>query len=378
VGEPLDARLFWHLPISFAVSGFIATTHAFFIVEIKTQARLFPLFFQGVRADQTPGAKPLSLRGRGMLWAISACICPLVSLMLLSFAPKFAWSEWFELAVAVVGIGFSVFSVSLIDRLVTEPLDRLRVVVQGVATGQFDAAVPVHRADEIGVLAAEVNRMIAELRAAQNVRQTFGLHVGRRVAERLMERDPRLGGVEEVVTVMFVDIRNFTSRSKGRSAHDVVAGLNEFLAVMVHIVEERHGGMINKFLGDGFMALFGAIEDGAKAHEAVAASREMLAALGDLNARMIARGEAPLAIGIGLHTGEAVIGSIGSPERMEFTAIGSTVNLAARVEGMTKQLGIAFLFTDRTKRELNGTIAGQEVGEHILRGMTEPTRLHTA
>jgi adenylate cyclase len=259
---------------------------------------------------------------------------------------------------------------------VAEPLDHLRTAVEGVATGRLET-VDVHRADELGVLAAEVNRMIGELRIAQSVRQTFGLHVGRRVAERLLERDPRLGGVEEIVTVMFVDIRNFTSRSKGRSPHEVVAGLNEFLAVMVEIVEARHGGMINKFLGDGFMALFGAIEDGSRAAEALAASREMITALGDLNARMVARGEPPLAIGIGLHTGAAVIGSIGSPERMEFTAIGSTVNLAARVEGMTKVVGFALLFTEGTKLELNGVVQAVDVGEHPVRGMPEPVRLYT-
>ncbi len=377
VGQGLDARIYWHLPVSFAVSGFIATTHAFFLVELCTQRRLFPLFFRDARPDRTPGAQPLSLRGRGLVWAISACVCPLVSLLLLSFAPKTEGSEWFELFVAVVGIGFSVFSVTLIDRLVAHPLDQLREAVVGVAGGHLDTVVPVQRADEIGILAAEVNRMIGELRSGQTMRQTFGLHVGRLVAERLMERDPRLGGVEEEVTVMFVDIRNFTSRSKGRSPHEVVAGLNEFLAVMVDIVETKHGGMINKFLGDGFMALFGAIETGARAGEAVAASKEMLAALTGLNASLAKRGEPALAIGVGLHTGHAVIGSIGSRDRMEFTAIGSTVNLAARVESMTKTVGVPFLFTEGTRRKLSGELRVVDTGEHEIRGMAEPVRLFT-
>jgi adenylate cyclase len=376
VGEPIDGRVFWHLPISFAVSGFIAMTHAFFLVEIATERRLFPLFFQGARPDQTPGARPLLLRGRGVLWAISASVCPLVSVVMISFAPRAQHEEYFELFVAVVGIGFSMYTALLINRLVAEPVDHLRVAVEGVAAGQLDANVPVRRADELGVLAAEVNRMIGELRTAQSMRQTFGLHVGRKVVERLLARDPALGGVQETVTVMFVDIRNFTGRSKGRSPHEVVAGLNEFLAVMVEIVEARYGGMINKFLGDGFMALFGAIEEGARAGEAVAASREMLAALTGLNARLAQRGEAPLAIGIGLHTGDAVIGSIGSRDRMEFTAIGSTVNLAARVEGMTKILGVPFLFTEPTCLELDGT-STKDLGEHPVRGMPEPVRLFT-
>lgn len=376
-GSSMDARLYWHLPISFAVSGFIAITHAFFLVEIGSQRRLFPYFFKGARPDQTPGARPLSLRMRGVLWAISASVCPLVSVVMLSFAPKAPGEEFFELFVAVVGIAFSLYSAVLINRLVAEPVDQLRSAVEGVAGGKLDSEVPVRRADELGVLAAEVNRMIGELRSAESVRQTFGLHVGRRVAERLMVRDPRLGGVEEVVTVMFVDIRNFTGQSKGKSAQEVVTGLNEFLAVMVQIVESRHGGMINKFLGDGFMAIFGAIEDGSRAREAVAAGVEMLAALVEMNKGKIARGEEPLAIGIGLHTGGAVIGSIGSPERMEFTAIGSTVNLAARVEGLTKTVGHPFLFTEQTRQELNGSHPVRDVGAHPVRGVPEPVRLFT-
>jgi len=373
----LDSRVYWHLPISFAVSGFIAITHAFFLVELCTQQRLFPLFFQNARPDRTPGARPLSLRGRGMVWAVSMCICPLVSLLLLSFAPKTQGSEWFELFVAVVGIGFGVFSVTLIDKLVAHPIDQLRGAVVKVTDGHLQSTVPIQRADEIGVLAAEVNEMIGELRTAQSVRQTFGLHVGRRVAERLLERDACLSGIEETITVMFVDIRNFTTRSKGLSAREVVAGLNEFLAVMVDIVESRHGGMINKYLGDGFMAIFGAIEDGARVNEAVAASRDMLAALTDLNVRMSARGDVPLAIGIGLHTGEAVVGSIGSPARLEFTAIGSTVNLASRVEGMTKVVGAPLLFTEETRRELKGSVEVIDTGAHPVRGMPEPVRLFT-
>ena len=179
------------------------------------------------------------------------------------------------------------------------------------------------RADEFGLLIGEFNHMIAELREKERLRRTFGLHVGKRAAEQILARDPGLGGVEEVITVMFVDIRSFTAMSAALARARCVEILNQFLRVMVQVVEERHGGMINKFLGDGFLALFGVGgTSDAHADAAIAAGREMLSSLAQLNRDLALEGERALAIGIGIHTGMAIVGSIGSPERLEYTAIG--------------------------------------------------------
>jgi adenylate cyclase len=124
---------------------------------------------------------------------------------------------------------------------------------------------------------------------------------------------------------MFVDIRNFTARSAAASPTEVVSLLNLFLTEMVEIVEQRHGGIVNKFLGDGLMALFSDWTGRADHADAAAdAGREMLDRLAAINARIAARGHPPLAIGVGIHTGRAVVGSIGSPRRLEYTAIGDT------------------------------------------------------
>jgi len=208
-------------------------------------------------------------------------------------------------------------------------------------------------ADEFGSLIGEFNHMVTELRDKEKLRQAFGLHVGRKAAEQIMARDPGLGGTEQVITVMFVDIRGFTARASGADPRHIVQTLNDFLRAMVHVVEEHHSGMINKFLGDGFMALFGAgLPSAAHADEALQAAVAMLACLEELNIDLAARGESALAIGIGLHTGPAIVGSIGSPERLEFTAIGSTVNLASRIESLTKAVGETVVLSDATKTSL--------------------------
>lgn len=372
VNHGLDSRLFWHLPISFAVSGFISLTHGFFLVELASNWGLFPVFFRRTRADLTPGAKTLSLRGRGLVWVISAGICPIGSLLLLNFAPPSPGSnpQWLAVFVGSVGITFGLCTAIMVSRLFLEPIDYLRSAAQAVSTGRLDVEVPLVRADEFGLLIGEFNHMIAELREKERLRHAFGLHVGRRAAEQILARDPGLGGVEEVITVVFVDIRSFTAMSAAAKPRKIVEMLNRFFRVMVQVVEERHGGMVNKFLGDGFLALFGVGGSSiAHAEAAVAAGRDMLDSLTRLNRELALEGEAALAIGIGIHTGPAIVGSIGSPDRLEYTAIGSTVNFASRVQSLTKELGAMLLLTESTKNQLNANFAFKEYPPQHIRGV---------
>jgi adenylate cyclase len=173
--------------------------------------------------------------------------------------------------------------------------------------------------------------------------------------------------------VMFVDIRNFTARSAASSPTEVVSLLNLFLTERVEIVEQRHGGIVNKFLGDGLMALFSdwtGRPDHADA--AVDAGREMLDRLAAINARISVRWRSPLAIGVGIHTGRAVVGSIGSPRRLEYTAIGDTVNVASRVEGLTKAVGEPLLLTAATRAALRSSRAVKELEPQWVKGQPEP------
>jgi adenylate cyclase len=209
------------------------------------------------------------------------------------------------------------------------------------------------RADEFGELIDGFNTMVAELREKRRIEEDFGRHVGHRVARQILERAGGLGGVEEELTIVFVDIRDFTARSEASTPARAVALLNVFLTEMVDVVEQRHGGIVNKFLGDGFMAMFAPWTGRADhADAAVAAGREMLVRLVDINGRLEGAGERPLAIGIGIHTGRAVVGSIGSPRRMEYTAIGDAVNVASRVESLTKVVGAPLLLTEATRKAL--------------------------
>jgi len=378
--DTFDRRLLWHLPISFLVSGFIAITHSFFTVELASHWGIFPTLFRNARADLTPGGRALSLRGRGLLWAISAGVCPIGSLLLLSFAPPAPGTDpaWFAVFVGTVGIAFGLCTALLIGRLVSQPIDQLRNAALGVSEGRLDHNVHLPRADEFGLLIAEFNHMLHELREKERLRQTFGLHVGRRTAEQILARDPGLGGVEQIITIMFVDIRSFTQRTATLPPAETVRMLNAFLRVMVNVVETRHTGIINKFLGDGFMALFGIGVDGENhADEALATGRDLLSALEELNATLVRDGRERIAIGIGIHTGPAIVGSIGSPERLEFTAIGNAVNIASRIEALTKTIGRPLLFTEGTAEHLKERSDLEDFPPQAVRGVEKPMRVYT-
>src|SRR5262249_39356868 len=127
VGDPLSTALRWHLPNSFLISAIVSMTQSFFIIELATQRRLFPTFFHGIRPDQIQRIHSLTLRGRGLLWAISAGICPIVALLMLDFAPHTGAGHpvWLAVLVGLVGIGFGLFSGRLVSQLVADPVDQL-------------------------------------------------------------------------------------------------------------------------------------------------------------------------------------------------------------------------------------------------------------
>ncbi|WP_166306208.1 adenylate/guanylate cyclase domain-containing protein [Bradyrhizobium sp. 2S1] len=218
-----------------------------------------------------------------------------------------------------------------------------------------------------GILAGAVGRQLrlqfgASIMAAtarDRITNLFGQHVSPQVVERLMTEGASTGSDIRRVAVMFVDFRSFTAGARTRSPQEVVDRLDGAFAVLVEILD-RHGGIVNKCLGDGFLALFGApFEAGDAVHQAVAAAREMLAA----NERSNAASSWPLRIGIGIHIGEVVAGNIGSPRRKEYTVIGDTVNFAARLEALNKELGSQFLISSAVRDAL-----GEECKDAVSRG----------
>jgi adenylate cyclase len=188
----------------------------------------------------------------------------------------------------------------------------------------------------------------------------------------LMDGRVALGGESLRVTVLFTDIRSFTSISETMDPQNLVALLNEYFTEMVGIVMDE-GGVVDKYIGDAIMAVFGApVPKAGDAANAVRAAVRMRTALGVLNARLAARGVAPLRTGIGIHTGEVVAGNIGSERRMEYTVIGDAVNLASRLESNTKELGVNVLISEDTYALTRDTIVVRPMREITVKGRNRP------
>jgi adenylate cyclase len=210
---------------------------------------------------------------------------------------------------------------------------------------------------------------IAAATARDRVTNLFGQHVSPQVVERLMTEGADAASDIRRVAVMFVDFRSFTEGARSHTPQEVVDRLDGAFAVLVEILD-RHGGIVNKFLGDGFLALFGAPLPAADAaHHAVAAAREMLTAMDGINAAS----SWPLRIGIGIHFGEVVAGNIGSPRRKEYTVIGDTVNFASRLEALNKEFNSQLLVSAAVRNALGDD--GRDavsLGDVAVRGYDAP------
>jgi adenylate cyclase len=243
----------------------------------------------------------------------------------------------------------------------------------GVATVNL-TATPLIDVNEARIGSMMVLEDVTE---EKRVRSTMSRYMSKEIADQLLSAgELELGGKEQKVTVMFSDIRGFTSLSEALGPRETVSLLNDYFTEMVDAIF-KNGGILDKYMGDGIMALFGAPFAGQNdADNALAAADEMMGRLAELNARRIATGQTKLDIGIGFSTGPTVVGNIGSVRRMEYTVIGDTVNLASRLEGATKQYGAKIILSEMTVRDLRRPATLRELDLIRVKGKDRPVAVY--
>jgi class 3 adenylate cyclase len=253
----------------------------------------------------------------------------------------------------------------LVARDINQSTRALVAGLKDVEGGSLNHEVKIYSTDEFSTIGDGFNRMIAGLRERNFIKDTFGKYVAPTVMEKILHDAARadgtggirLGGERRRVTILISDIRDFTQRTELSSAEAIVDLLNRYLERMVAVVE-RYEGTVDKYIGDALMVLFGAPmareDDPDRAVQAAFAMRDDLASLNSELKKTWGRNFSPVRIGIGVHTGEVVAGSIGSTNRLEYTVIGDAVNLASRIEGLTKYFKTDILISEETVNELNG------------------------
>ncbi|ACB73369.1 adenylate/guanylate cyclase domain-containing protein [Opitutus terrae] len=244
-----------------------------------------------------------------------------------------------ERLLLVVGCGSLAFAALLslaFARQLSRPIEALAAHTRVIAAGDYAARLTWDRSDELGRLADSLDAMSEGLAERDRVRDLLDKNVSPAIAAQLLREGAALGGEEREVTILFADLRGFTALSERLAPHELLALLNRYLDRMSRPIEQQ-GGIIDKFIGDAVMALFGApVATSHPAAQAVTAALAMQRALAELNVELLAEGQPALALGIGINTARVVAGNIGSSRRLNYSVIGDGVNVAARLQSLTR------------------------------------------
>jgi adenylate cyclase len=278
--------------------------------------------------------------------------------------------------VAVIAIILvSLLSIPLASRLL-RPLFRLFKGTKEIAIGNFDYRIPEGGKDEMGELIRSFNMMAMELKKKEVMKGVFNRYVSPDVADEILKEPEsiRLGGERRDVTVFFADIRDFTSHSVRMPPEEIVEILNRYFTLITEIVF-RFEGTIDKFIGDAVMGVFGSPIK-SEAHlghgiKAVFAIREAVSRVNQLRETM---GQVPFHVGIGLDSGEVIVGNMGSSMRMEYTAVGEAVNMASRLSSMAR--GGEILINGELYASLQGMVVAEALTDTVIKGIDRPVKLY--
>jgi adenylate cyclase len=267
---------------------------------------------------------------------------------------------------------------TLVGSGITRPVMRLLEGTREVEAGRLDQSISITTRDEIGQLSAAFNRMVERLRQNQRIRETFGLYIDPRIAEGLLDQPAvaAAGGQRRVMTVLFCDMKGFTTLSEGVTPQGLVKIMNRYLSTMSEPIN-AHRGVIDKYVGDAIMAYWGPpfIDEAEQADAACLAALDMVGRVAGLRKELpellgVRAIPADCDIRIGVATGEALVGSIGSAFMMSYTVMGGTVNLASRLEGANKVYGSRCLISEATASAAAAVIDVREIDRVIVVGQT--------
>jgi len=373
----LTTRIF----IGVIISGIITSAIVFFVVEIQCR-KIWPYFFPQGGLNKAPGALKLSVRSRMFVAFFLASIVPMTLMAVLSYNkarlmlvmnPEDVIQSLFNLTLFLLlaALAVSVLLSFLISTSIIGPIKKMERAMVKVQEGDLNTSATVAANDELGILAESFDEMVEGLRDRERIKETFGRFVTPEIAQAILENPPVPGGENTEVSILFSDVRNYTAICEQLSPSQVIALLNDYFSYMVQAVE-KHKGLVYQFVGDGIMAVFGApVKLPDHATRSVESALEMMLALDRFNAER-SNGLPPIRIGIGINTGPVVAGIIGTEQRMEYRVVGDSVNLAARIEALNKELATEVLISRATVAQLNRKFHLREFPPMKVKGKEKP------
>ena len=348
----------------------------FFILETINRKYVLPRFIPDGHISEIKGVINPSITLIYILLYITICLFPCFILSSTLIRNLNITLPVQNLANIIILMGI-VFTLNLlltivISRFYSKPLLRLKDCAQNIANGNYDIRTGITTGDELGVLSDTFNDMAVSLQEKELMYETFGKVVTPEIRNWLLQGNTKLGGETVCATILFCDIRGFTSLSEQIKPEQVVKLLNKYFFAMEQCIV-KHNGIINKYIGDAIMAIFGVpVPNEKQAIDAYKCCLDMRKTLTELNKELENENLPPIKFGIGLHTGNVLAGNIGSNSRMEYTVIGDAVNVASRIESLCKEYNCDLLISETTAE---GIIADESfssqlksIGETQIRG----------
>lgn len=370
-------------------TGLITGTVAFFLLEYILQKKLSPYFFPHGKLSEVPKTWRIRIRTRLIALLLACNLIPLLLIVQTSysltiqhhnFVPSFEQIRVAILTNALLFIGTGTCVTMFISRNLTSPFDEILSTLKSIKDGVFDKTIKVISNDEIGYTGDVINEMSEGLLERELIKDTFGKYVTKEIRDEVLSGRVPLDGEKKEVTVLFSDLRNFTHMTESNDPKMVVKVMNRYFAEMSEAIKAQ-GGLVLQFIGDEIYAVFGApVKLDDHPTKAFRASLEMSRRLVKLNKEFKRKGWPSLQHGIGVHTGEAIAANIGSPDRLSYLLIGDTINLASRLQTLTKEVGTEMIISSSTydlilQSELYN-IKLSKLPSMRLKGKTQPVDIY--
>jgi adenylate cyclase len=374
----------------FFMIGMVASGLSFFLVESHVRTKWIPIFFPGGKLTQISGTlrAPVTRRIRA-LWAtgtLNPMVILVITLLFVVWEPERAPVSVRELSVEIflfvlmlcciftmmaLGLNF------LVAKSIRAPMDEILKVLRAARDGDFTQRITVVSNDEIGILGDAANAMIRGLAERERIRETFGRYVTPEIRDRILSGLIPLDGERRVATLLFADLRDFTPYVEGTSPEEVILSIKVYFTAMQRVIRQ-HGGLVLQYVGDEIEAAFGVpIPSDSHADDALLAALAMRNALVELNHTRLADGKPPFRHGIGIHTGMVLAGNTGSEDHLSYALIGDTVNLASRIQSLTRSMEWDIVAGEETVRNLKGSFELRKEAPVAVKGYSKPVAVYS-